>query len=416
MKLQGKTAAGILGVFVTLGCCAAIVTSRWESDHAIKGAENRVRLYIKAAWEIYNSKLERIQAAIAILAVDPRLKAFLRGRVDDPQRARALQQEMTGMRQAQGMDILNILDAQGRVVMRSRPPFAAGDSLAADPLVERVLSTGKASTGTLILSPQRLVKEGDGLIETCRSAGGGEQGMMTAAAMPVVASGEIVGIVLMGNLLNGAVDKVDRIRNSVFEGERYQGRPVGTATIFMGNLRISTNVLDEHGRRAVGTRASAEVAERVIEQGRSWNGRAWVVNAWYLSQYDPIHDPQGRVIGMLYMGTLEQLYLDQRRRAVVINVAVILGGMLLAMAVFFMLMRNILSPVRKLSLATQRVAGGDLGQRVEVRSRDEIGDLSASFNSMAEQLRRDQEEIQRSQAALAERNEELRTINRHYME
>ena len=54
-------------------------------------------------------------------------------------------------------------------------------------------------------------------------------------------------MVQMGNLLNGSVEKVDRIRNSLFENEHTAGSRCGTATVFMGDLRISTNVLAEEG-------------------------------------------------------------------------------------------------------------------------------------------------------------------------
>ena len=74
----------------------------------------------------------------------------------------------------------------------------------------------------------------------------------------------------------------------------------------MGDLRISINVLDDRGKRAIGTRVSKEVAEQVLKKGLSWTGRAWVVNAWYLSVYDPIKDADNNIIGMLYVGELEQ--------------------------------------------------------------------------------------------------------------
>jgi two-component system sensor histidine kinase BaeS len=61
------------------------------------------------------------------------------------------------------------------------------------------------------------------------------------------------------------------------------------------------------------------------------------------------------------------------------GVALILGG---ALAV------GLLRPVRELTAASRALAQGDLSQRVSVRSLDEIGELSASFNRMAENLER----------------------------
>jgi len=177
----------------------------------------------------------------------------------------------------------------------------------------------------------------------------------------------------------------------------------------MGDLRISTNVQDSQGRRAIGTRVSRDVAEHVLEKGLSWTGRAFVVDTWYLSRYDPIKDPDGNIIGMFYVGELEQKYLDLRTRTVVSYLVVIFVGMMLAFLMSFFMIRGILRPIQKLSEATRRLASGDLTYRVEVEGKDEVGDLSASFNGMAEQL-----EGQRQK--LEELNSEVRSTNQNYME
>ena len=58
---------------------------------------------------------------------------------------------------------------------------------------------------------------------------------------------------------SGHYEIVDRVKELVFREQKYKGRETGTATIFQGDLRISTNVADEQGRRAIGTRVSEEV-------------------------------------------------------------------------------------------------------------------------------------------------------------
>ena len=68
--------------------------------------------------------------------------------------------------------------------------------------------------------------------------------------------------------------------------------------------------------------------------------------------------------------------------------------------------RRILSPVRSLSNAARRLGQGDFSQRVEGRSRDEIGQLSRTFNAMVESLQND--EIQRKNL-MADIAHELRT-------
>ncbi len=63
---------------------------------------------------------------------------------------------------------------------------------------------------------------------------------------------------------------------------------------------------------------------------------------------------------------------------------------------------NIVSPIRNLASAAHEVAGGNFDKRVPVTSRDEIGQLSYSFNFMAERIR-DHEEKLKGFATLEER-------------
>lgn len=88
------------------------------------------------------------------------------------------------------------------------------------------------------------------------------------------------------------------------------------------------------------------------------------------------------------IGVPEQSYLSG------LNNSLWLGGLgaavvALALAVFSA--RRISRPLRRLADASSRIAKGDLSQRVEVSSKDELGELAASFNSMAEALDRAEE-------------------------
>ena len=415
MRLQTKFILAITVIFIVLAVGIAILNINYVNSTTIREAENRVRIYLRAGWEIYDSKTARILSALQVLSRDHAIVSFLKDPTDEELRAAATRYLET-VRRDQQMDILNVTAPDGTVLLRTRAPYNGGDNLARDPLIKHVLADQAASSGTIILELDRLDVEGDGLVERCLAVGGEPRGMMAGAAVPVVENGTLLGVIEMGGLLNGAAEKVDRIRDAVFENEYYQGKPVGTATIFMGDMRISTNVLDKQGRRAVGTRVSKEVADRVLGEGLSWTGRAFVVDTWYLSQYDPIRDPDGQIIGMLYVGELEKKYLDLRTRAVISNLTVILLGLVLAYLLWFFLIRGIVKPIRQLSEATHRISEGDLSQRVPVNRADEIGDLAASFNHMAEQLQKQRQEIEARNRELEQLSRELRATNENYID
>ncbi|HSB72922.1 MAG TPA: cache domain-containing protein [Candidatus Methylomirabilis sp.] len=415
MKVQTKFNLAIISLFTVLAVGIAIVTVNFVNTKTIREAENRVRIYARTAWEIHESKIGRIRSASEILARDPVILKLL----TEARNARSLapvRDYLETVRRDQGMDILNIAAPDGTVILRTRPPYTTGDTLAADSMIKQVLTTGQSVSGDVILELERLDLEGVGLLERCMAVAGESRGMLSGTAVPVRQGKEVIGIIQAGSLLNGAVEKVDRIRDAVFADERYRGKPVGTATIFMADIRISTNVMDSSGRRAVGTRASPEVTDRVLRQGQSWTGKAYVVDTWYLSQYDPIRDPEGKVIGMLYVGELEQKYLDLRTRAVAQHLAIIVAGLFLALLVIYGMVRGILRPVQKLAEATQRLSSGDLNHRVEVEGRDEVGALSASFNRMAETLAGQRQEIEIRQRELEDLSSELKSINTNYLE
>lgn len=67
----------------------------------------------------------------------------------------------------------------------------------------------------------------------------------------------------------------------------------------------------------------------------------------------------------------------------------------------FYLSQLLVKPIKMLVSGTKKVAAGDFSQRVNIPSRDEIGELAASFNAMVASL-------EQSQASLAQSNQELR--------
>ena len=89
--------------------------------------------------------------------------------------------------------------------------------------------------------------------------------------------GQPVGEVVALHLFNNDFSFVDNLKNV---GE------IDTATVFLGDLRVSTNVMDENGKRAVGTRVSQAVFDNVLTKGQEYLGRVFVVDAWYIGRYD----------------------------------------------------------------------------------------------------------------------------------
>ncbi|MBI4216448.1 MAG: HAMP domain-containing protein [Chloroflexi bacterium] len=99
--------------------------------------------------------------------------------------------------------------------------------------------------------------------------------------------------------------------------------------------------------------------------------------------------------GMMVMGPQEQDFLGSVSAALWLTAG---AGVLVALGLSLYLARQTVAPLQRLTLAAQAIAGGDRAQRVAVASRDEVGQLAAAFNTMAEALARD-EELRRHMAA-----------------
>jgi two-component system NtrC family sensor kinase len=168
---------------------------------------------------------------------------------------------------------------------------------------------------------------------------------------------------------------------------------VDTVTIFFGDLRVSTNVLDEASQRAIGTRISQEVFDQVLVNDASFTGPAFVVNQWYITRYEPLYDHDGQVVGSLYVGvkqaSFQQLVDSFRERVFLIAAATVLLAMLVAIPLAWSISR----PLTDLARATWQVAQGDWSVRVPASGRGEMGTLARSFNAMVEALQSTQERL-----------------------
>lgn len=103
------------------------------------------------------------------------------------------------------------------------------------------------------------------------------------------------------NYLNDDSKIVDRISS-------YTGF---TSSVFMGNTRISTNSLRSDSKRPLGNRASNEVVETVLKQGKEYSGETTDLNRTFISRYSPLKDSSGKVIGMWYMGVDKKFISNQ---------------------------------------------------------------------------------------------------------
>ena len=411
-------------VIALFGVLGAVLSAFLINRTTLDEAQRRVSLDLRSAWNILHNELDKFQLSVSVLSTGKRVDEAY-ATPDSPATRAALE----AVRRQCGFDFLCLTDSKGKVMLRTLQPYRSGDYLSNDPFVAAALK-GETKKGIARLGPGRLRDEGGDLEERAfmvfeptakakpRAKTSEAAGMALIAAAPVLdEAGKTMGALYAGSLLNRNHDLVDKIRSIVFEDKLYQGRQLGTVTIFQWDCRIATNVILPNGNRAIGTRVSGEVYDKVLENGLHWYDRAFVVNDWYLSAYDPIHDVEGKVIGILYVGVLAQQYDDLKWALWKVYGTISVGVGIFVLAVGLIFARRLTGSISGLAEAARTIADGNLDLNVkEPRTDDEVRDLTRAFNLMALRLRERDEKLRSAYEALEQTNHSLQELNRNYLD
>lgn len=402
IPLATKLVLSYLVIVVVTAVVFGVVGTRVIGNLIMSEARSTVRNDLNAAREILLGRLSHVAYVVRFTADRSILlqDALVAGRPD------RVVDELQRIRKREGLDFLTLTDATGRVLLRTTGGNKRGDTVAGDALVREALTARDAASSIALMleealwleAPALAVRAHIPLIPTPRARPRAETdltaGLVLKAVSPILDDdGPVLGLLYGGILLNQNFEIVDKIKQTVFQGVQYQGRDIGTATMFLDDVRIATNVKNPDGTRAIGTRIAADVYDRVIVHGRPWIGRAYVVNDWYVTAYEPIVGVGNRILGILYVGVLEQKYLDIRRRTVAGFLGIMLTGAALAMALSTGITRRVSLSVRRLVTAARDVAGGNLNARVDIRTNDELAGLADTFNAMANSLRERDERL-----------------------
>jgi signal transduction histidine kinase len=167
--------------------------------------------------------------------------------------------------------------------------------------------------------------------------------------------------------------------------------PAGTHVLLYQNLDANwnpKNLLDLNGA-AAGADKIASLVEQVRRSGHeSQSIIHWSVDSARAESFHaiPLAGPNQKVMGVLLVGSSRGPLVELQRQ--IVSAALLVGGagILVAVLVSLWFAARITRPVVSLAEAARRVAAGDLYAKVEVESKDELGELAAAFNRMTEDL------------------------------
>lgn len=387
---RSKLIGSFLVVSLLVGTVSLFIGVRLLNEHVLGEAANRVRLDLNAAGEMYRTRIKYVKISLHITTLGFGFLSTLKDR-NVPELVNRLER----MANLAELDFAGIVAEDGRTLCRIGPNSIPVDKpQPGNPITRPAIERRVPVAGTVILENEFLKVENPELAEravisliSAKNTGpdGAQKetsGIAIAAAIPVFEKNVLYGVLYGGILLNRSENIVDTVRETVFQGENYKGRSIGTATIFLNDIRVSTNVLDPVGKRAIGTRVSPAVKRTVLDNGKRWMDRAFVVSDWFITAYEPIEDIDGRRIGMLYVGVLEEKFTDIQRKALAVFIWITLAGMALATALGYILADKLIKPMQRLINASRQVSEGSLTPDIGPISKGEIGLLQNTFKDM----------------------------------
>lgn len=328
-------------------------------------------------------------------------------------------------REKLGLDFLFLVDADGNVSASAGTD--AGKTRVDWPVRAAALG-GKASYAMDIFSEQDLVALSSSLAQRARldlvptpnahqeDRTVETRGMMIHAASPLRLPGSPALALVGGRLLNQNLDFIDTINDLVYRQASLPEGSQGTATLFLDDVRISTNVRLFENRRALGTRVSEAVHSAVLGAGQVWLDSAFVVNDWYISAYEPLVDSYGKRVGMLYVGFLEAPFAQAKYETLGSVIAAFLGITIISIPVFLRWARGIFKPLERMTQTISQVDDGDLGARTGLPpTGDEIGQVAVHLDELLERLQQREGELrawnEELNVRVEQRTQELQLAN-----
>jgi two-component system NtrC family sensor kinase len=420
MTIRLRITIGFIAIILVANSVLYFVTVRHTGRVLIHEVQTRVRLDLNSAWTVYNNRVESIDQFLHAISLDSSLAQAMKSR-----NGAAIGRLLRKAQEQSGIDMLSAIGMDGKVIYRTTNPTQSGDDVTRNLIIAKALKDGKSAGGTTILERSYLEKEGKELADrayleilptpaampTDRKVE--TSGMVTGSAVFVYDEvGRSVGLIYGGNLLNRRYRIVDSIKNEVFQGQTYLGKDIGTATIFQGDLRISTNVRNKDGTRAIGTRVSAAVYDKVLVKGEVWSDRAFVVNDWYITAYSPIRDPNGSIIGILYVGLLEAPFVSPQKAIVDVFLVTIIITTLIVLGVLYLQTQLILRPITRILAMSDKVVKGDLSARVGIRPAGEMGSLCRAIDQMADAVEEREKQLKIATSRQLSQSAKLASIGR----
>lgn len=163
-------------------------------------------------------------------------------------------------------------------------------------------------------------------------------------------------------------------------------------TFFWGDLRIMTTIEDEYGISAVGTKASADVAQIVLNQGERYFSQNLAINDRdYVGYYVPLQNSDGTIVGMIFAGKQKDLVYKKITEVIIWFATFSIITIIISIVITLKFSSRMIADVNNINNFLKAISEGNLrtalGNSI-VKRNDEIGSIGIYALKMRDNLQK----------------------------
>jgi len=344
----------LLSIVVATVVTAVIIgtVSISNARHITVNAERKEVIEARSTLGSYLKDLEiQIERAARMAAADQDLVSGLSKYLESGTRHK-LNDAAMSIAQHSAVDILTVMDMRGVVAMRSHQPSKYGDS----------------DVGLLHV---KAAMNGKRMAAYETSA---ENAVSLRCGAPIMQDGKQIGVISVGYNL-GVNTFVDKMKS-------FTGAEV---TIFLGDTRVATTVLNARGERNIGTKANEHIYKEILAGGE-FIGETKVVGRNLFTYYAPIRNAADSVFGMTFVGTDITQEKKRMRNSIILVTAIVLALCTAAVLIGLYIAGDIAKPLSATVNMMNELGRGHLDVRLKLGRKDEIGVMADAVDMFADDM------------------------------
>ena len=326
--------------------------------------KNELQSNLTIASLIYDNHKQKLTAIARAISLDNTCKIILNLDMKSQ-----LATYISGLFNGYDLTMLIITDENGRIVCQGNDVGFSASDLSGHDLIKRVIN-GESVISTEIESDPGLLKKifhDESLQESDNSL------LMIEAAMPIYLRNELIGAVLVGDILNNNMKLVGNIKETSCETECF---------ILMGDRIISSTFLDKNGVPLLGKYFHLSEDTKEISEIKDME----ILGNRYILDFQTIKDINNQDVGLLAVASnlkrMEIMKKATRDRMLLISA----GAIVLAIILTILVSKKITDPIKAVIHGMVAIGEGKLDHRVKIVQKDEVGKLIHGFNKMADSL------------------------------